>query len=99
MRKAEVVESVVTATDLPERRAEAAVSAVFEQITNALSRGETVNLVGFGSFAVKQRAARRGRNPQTGDSLAIPASRYPVFKPGQRFKDQLSLSEYRKPVS
>ena len=90
MRKAEIVADVVAAADSSERKADEAVSAVFEQITNALARGETVSLVGFGSFTVKDRAARTGRHPQTGAELQIPASRYPLFKAGKMLKDAVN---------
>ena len=90
MRKAEIVADVVAAADISERKADEAVSAVFEQITNALARGETVSLVGFGSFTVKDRAARTGRHPQTGADLQISASRYPLFKAGKMLKDSVN---------
>lgn len=90
MRKQDLVEIVVDRADMSPRHAEAAVSAIFEEITNALSRGENVALVGFGAFSVKRRAARSGRNPQTGDLIAIPESLYPTFKAGKAMKDAVS---------
>jgi DNA-binding protein HU-beta len=87
MRKSELVAAVADKADLETRQADNAVAAIFEQITNALSRGESVNLVGFGSFVVKARAARSGHNPQTGAVIAIPAAQVPSFKAGQKLKD------------
>jgi len=90
MRKPELIKAVAEIADLSERQADAVVSAVVEQITNALSKGETVNLVGFGSFSVKSRPARQGRNPKNGETIQIPASNAPVFKAGKGLKDALS---------
>ncbi|MBC6904128.1 HU family DNA-binding protein [Saccharophagus sp. K07] len=90
MRKPELVKAVAEIADLSERQADAVVSAVVEQITNALSRGESVNLVGFGSFSVKSRPARQGRNPKNGEAIQIPASNVPVFKAGKGLKDAIS---------
>jgi DNA-binding protein HU-beta len=90
MRKPELVKAVAELADLSERQADAVLAAVLEQITNALSRGETVNLVGFGSFSVKSRAARQGRNPKTGEPIQIPAATMPVFKAGKGLKDAIA---------
>jgi DNA-binding protein HU-alpha len=90
MRKPELVKAVAELADLSERQADAVLAAVLEQITNALSRGETVNLVGFGSFAVKSRPARQGRNPKTGEPIQIPAATTPVFKAGKGLKDAIA---------
>ncbi|MFT7561734.1 MAG: DNA-binding protein HU-beta [Flavobacteriales bacterium] len=89
MRKAELVDSVAKATDLNQLDADNAVSAMFEHITNALARGEDVSLIGFGSFTVKQRAARAGRNPANGETIQIAASKNAHFKAGKRLKDSL----------
>ena len=89
MLKQELVKAVAEIADLSERQADAVVAAVLEQITNALSRGETVNLVGFGSFSVKARPARQGRNPKSGEPINIPASSAPVFKAGKGLKDAM----------
>ncbi len=89
MRKPELVQAIADIADLSERQAEAVLAAMLEQITNALSKGETVNLVGFGSFSVKSRPARQGRNPKTGEPIQIPASNAPVFKAGKGLKDAL----------
>ena len=90
MRKPELVKAVADIADLTERQADAVQAATLEQITNALSKGEAVNLVGFGSFSVKFRPARQGRNPKTGEPIQIPASNVPVFKAGKGLKDALA---------
>lgn len=90
MKKSDIINKVVDIADLSPSQADNAVSAIFEQITNALARGEAVNLVGFGSFSVKSRAERSGRNPNNGEAIVIPASTQPVFKPGKSLKDALN---------
>nr|WP_302104727.1 HU family DNA-binding protein [Polycladomyces sp. WAk] len=66
------------------------VEAVLEAITEALKNGEKVQLIGFGNFEVRERAARKGRNPQTGKEITIPASKVPAFKPGKALKDEVN---------
>lgn len=85
--KAELIEKVASATDLTKKDATAAVDAVFSTIQDALANGEKVQLIGFGNFEVRERAARKGRNPQTGEEIEIPASKVPAFKPGKALKD------------
>ena len=85
--KAELIESVATATGLTKKDATAAVDAVFGSIQDSLSKGDKVQLIGFGNFEVRERAARKGRNPQTGAEIKIPASNVPAFKPGKALKD------------
>ena len=85
--KAELVSNVATATGLTKKDATAAVDAVFSSIQASLAKGEKVQLIGFGNFEVRQRAARKGRNPQTGQEIQIPASKVPAFKPGKALKD------------
>ena len=80
MNKAELINAVAAATEFSKKDAEAAVTATLEAITSALKDGDKVQLVGFGSFEVKKRAARVGRNPKTNDTIEIPASVVPVFK-------------------
>lgn len=75
--KAELIESVATATGLTKKDATAAVDAVFGSIQDSLSKGDKVQLIGFGNFEVRERAARKGRNPQTGAEIKIPASKVP----------------------
>lgn len=85
--KAELVTNVATETGLTKKDATAAVDAVFDSIQASLAKGEKVQLIGFGNFEVRQRAARKGRNPQTGQKIQIPASKVPAFKPGKALKD------------
>ena len=85
--KAELVESVASQTGLTKKDATAAVDAVFGSIQNFLAKGEKVQLIGFGNFEVRQRAARKGRNPQTGAEIQIQASKVPAFKPGKGLKE------------
>lgn len=85
--KAELIEKVAAATDLSKKDATAAVDAVFSAIQDALANGEKVQLIGFGNFEVRNRAERKGRNPQTNEEIIIPASKVPVFKPGKALKE------------
>lgn len=85
--KQELVDSVAKATGLTKKDATAAVDAVFTSIEEALKNGEKVQLIGFGNFEVRDRAARKGRNPQTGVEIEIPASKVPAFKPGKALKE------------
>ncbi|USS86624.1 HU family DNA-binding protein [Fructilactobacillus cliffordii] len=85
--KAELVDDVAQATGLTKKDATAAMDAVFDAIQAQLAKGERVQLIGFGSFEVRERAARKGRNPQTGKEIEISASKVPAFKPGKALKD------------
>lgn len=87
MNKTELVNQVAEATELSKKDASKAVDAVFETIQNALAQGDKLSLIGFGTFEVRDRAARTGRNPQTGKDIQIPASKVPAFKPGKGLKD------------
>jgi len=87
MNKTELIAAVAEKADLSKKDAEAAITAAVEAITGALIEGEKVQLVGFGSFEVKTRAARVGRNPKTGEDIPIPATKVPVFKAGKALKD------------
>ncbi len=87
MNKAELVASVAEKAQLSKKDAERAIDAVVESIQSALSQGDKVALVGFGTFEVRERAARKGRNPQTGQEIDIAATKVPVFKAGKGFKD------------
>ncbi len=89
MNKAELINAVAAAADVSKKDAEAVISATLDTITAALKEGEKVQLVGFGSFEVKSRAARLGRNPQTRKPVEIPASKVPVFKAGKALKDSV----------
>ncbi len=86
MTKQELIDAVAK-TGITKKEAGAAVNAVFDSIKAALASGEKVSLVGFGSFSVKKRAAREGRNPRTGKALKIPAKKVAVFKSGKALKD------------
>jgi DNA-binding protein HU-beta len=87
MTKAELVSSIAERSGLSKKDAGAALEAVLDSITAALAAGDKVQLVGFGTFEVRERAARTGRNPQTGEDIAIAARSVPVFKPGKALKD------------
>ena len=87
MNKTELVAVVAEKAGLKKTDSEKAVAAAIEAVTEALAKGDKVQLVGFGSFEVKERAARTGRNPQTKQEIAIPASKAPVFKAGKALKD------------
>lgn len=87
MNKSELIAQVAEAADLQKKDATKAVEAVFSVISDALKNGEKVQLVGFGNFEVRERAARKGRNPQTGEEIEIAASKVPAFKPGKALKD------------
>ena len=85
--KAELVSEVAAKTDLTKKDVAATVDAIFNSIQENLAKGEKVQLIGFGTFEVRNRAARKGRNPQTGKEIEIPASKVPAFKPGKALKD------------
>lgn len=87
LMKSDVVNSVVEKTGLTKKDANAAVDALGATIIEALSNGDSVGLIGFGTFETKDRPARTGRNPQTGEPLDIPAKTVPVFKAGKRLRD------------
>lgn len=91
MTKAELVEDVAQAAELTKKDAERLVEIVFESIIETLNHGEKIELRGFGSFRVRERGARRGRNPKTGDPVSIPAKRVPYFKPGKELKELINL--------
>lgn len=90
MTKTNLVDTVVAKTGLTKKDADAAVSAVFASLTDALVAGEKVQLIGFGTFDVKERSARTGRNPQTGAEIKIPASKGVHFAQGKALKDAVN---------
>lgn len=90
MNKTELIAAVAEKADLSKKDAEVAITAAVEAITGALIEGEKVQLVGFGSFEVKTRAARVGRNPKTGEEIPISEARLPVFKAGKALKDAVA---------
>ena len=85
--KNDLVAKVADKAGLSKKNAESAVNAVIEAVADSLKSGEKVSVVGFGTFEVRERAARKGRNPQTGKEISIPASRTPAFKAGKTLKD------------
>jgi integration host factor subunit beta len=97
MTKAELVEDVAEAAELTKKDAEKLVEIVFESLIETLNHGEKIELRGFGSFRVRERGARRGRNPKTGDAVSIPAKRVPYFKPGKDLKELINAE--RPPAS
>ena len=90
MNKGELIEAIAGATGSTKADAGRALDATIENITKALKKGDTVTLVGFGTFKVSKRAARTGRNPQTGAELKIPARKVPSFKAGAGLKDAVN---------
>lgn len=90
MNKAELINAVAAKADVSKKDAEAVLTAALDTITAAMAEGEKVQLVGFGSFEVKKRAARQGRNPKTKETIEIPASVVPVFKAGKALKDAVA---------
>ena len=89
MNKSELIEAIAETADLTKSDAGRALDAVLEAITDALKNDDTVSLVGFGSFGVKERAERQGRNPQTGEPITSMAAKIPSFKAGKALKDAL----------
>lgn len=90
MNKTELINKVSETTELSKKDAASAVDAVFDAIAEALQQGDKVQLVGFGNFEVRERSARKGRNPQTGEEIDIPASKVPAFKPGKSIRDAVN---------
>jgi len=87
MNKTDLVNAVAAETGLTKKDAEKAVAAVLDGITGALKKGDKVQLVGFGTFEVRNRAAKKGHNPRTGEEMLVPASKLPAFKAGKALKD------------
>jgi DNA-binding protein HU-beta len=90
MNKGELIEAVSGAAELSRAEATRAVDAVIDCVTKSLARGDSVSLVGFGTFTVKKRSARTGRNPRTGEMIQISASNVPGFKAGKALKDAVN---------
>ncbi|MDX2478669.1 MAG: HU family DNA-binding protein [Gammaproteobacteria bacterium] len=90
MNKSEMIDMVAEAADISKAAAGRAVDAVFDGITGSLKGGDSVTLVGFGTFSISDRAARSGRNPRTGETIQIKASRMPKFKAGKALKDAVN---------
>jgi DNA-binding protein HU-beta len=90
MNKAELIEAMADAADISKAAAGRALDGMVDAITDAMKKGDTLSLVGFGTFSVKERAAREGRNPQTGETIKIKASKIPSFKAGKALKDAVN---------
>lgn len=90
MNRTDLVNSVAQKASITKKDADAAVAAVLESVTDALKNGDKVQLVGFGTFEVRERAEKQGRNPRTGDTMTIPASKVPSFKAGKALKDAVN---------
>ena len=90
MNKTELIEAIAKESKLSKKDAEAALSAYTTVVTKALRKGDKVTLVGFGTYEVRKRAARTGKNPQTGETIKIAAAKIPAFKPGKGLKDAVN---------
>ncbi|HEX4825619.1 MAG TPA: HU family DNA-binding protein [Candidatus Polarisedimenticolaceae bacterium] len=90
MTKADLVEEIIRVADLSKKDAEIVVHTVFEQIIEALKGDDKIELRGFGSFRVRRRRSRQGRNPKTGDRVDVPSKRIPYFKPGKELRDLIN---------
>ncbi len=90
MNKTELIDALAESADLSKASAARTLEATLDAITGALQQGDSVALVGFGTFQAKERAARTGRNPQTGEAMQIPAAKVPSFKAGKALKDALN---------
>ncbi|MEW8153262.1 MAG: HU family DNA-binding protein [Candidatus Thiodiazotropha endolucinida] len=90
MNKAELIEAMAESADISKAAAGRALDGMVDAVTKAMKAGDTLSLVGFGTFSVKERAAREGRNPQTGETIKIKASRIPSFKAGKALKDAIN---------
>ena len=93
MTKAELVEEVAQGATLTKKHAEVIVDTVFQSIVEALQRGEKIELRGFGSFRLRRRESRKGRNPKTGDRVDVPPKQVPYFKPGKELKDLINKAD------
>lgn len=89
MNKADLVSLISKDADITRQQAEKAVNVLMDSVQKALSTGDSVTLVGFGTFAVRSRAARKGRNPQTGREIFIPAGKTPTFRPGKSLREAM----------
>jgi DNA-binding protein HU-beta len=90
VNKSELIEAIAASADIPKAAASRALDAMVDSVTDSLKKGDSVSLVGFGTFAVKERAARTGRNPQSGQPIQISAAKVPSFKAGKALKDSVN---------
>lgn len=98
MTKADLVEELVKVSNLSKKHAETIVNTVFSSITEALQRDDKIELRGFGSFRVRRRRSRQGRNPKSGDRVEVPEKRIPYFKPGKELKDLINVDVAEPPT-
>ena len=96
MKKAEFIKATAAKAGVPQKDAQAVTAAVIEVIKDALKKGDTVPFLGFGTFKVSNRAARTGRNPATGDTIKIKASKYPAFTAGAPLKEKVNAGKKKK---
>lgn len=96
MNKGELVDTIAATASISKKTADATLTATIEAIIEAVAAGDKVSLVGFGSFEPRERQARDGRNPQTGKTIRIPATKVPAFSAGKRFKEKVSSSKKTK---
>ncbi len=96
MNKAELIDAIAKSTELTKKDTEAFLKSFIETVTHELSKGNDVQLIGFGTFEVSKRAARTGRNPKTGETLKIAASKMPKFKAGKALKDSVNNAKTKK---
>ena len=90
MKKSDLVDAIAAKSNLHKGQVQTVVEEVFELVAEGLAKGEKIDLRGFGTFSVRESAARSGRNPQTGEPISIPARRVPAFKPGKELKDKVN---------
>jgi len=90
VNKSELIDAIAASADIPKAAASRALDAMVDSVTDSLKNGDSVSLVGFGTFTVKERAARTGRNPQTGQPIEISAAKVPSFKAGKALKDSVN---------
>jgi DNA-binding protein HU-beta len=96
MNKSELIEAVAAKTEMTKAAAGRAVEAVLDSIAETVAKGDTVSVIGFGTFESRKRAARTGKNPQTGEALKIAATTVPAFKAGKAFKDRVASAAGKK---
>jgi integration host factor subunit beta len=97
MTKAELIEDVARAIEMSRKDSEVVVETIFESIVKSLQGGDKIEIRGFGSFRTRQRAARSGRNPKTGERVAVPAKKIPFFKPSKELKDMVNSAPVAEP--
>ena len=97
--KADLIEEVLTLGDLTRRDGEVIVETIFDAVVDALKKGDKIEIRGFGSFRVRQRKSRTGRNPKTGAKVAVPAKRVPYFKPSKELRDLVNPVQSSRPAA